>query len=205
MMALASFRLEYAGFSATEERAELWSKMLAGIDDCYILAAVTDILTTRDGFPPTVATVRRRALELSRGELVPPSGVEAWEGVRAVLAGTANGIEPRTLRAVRATAGSLADLRRSTSPAADRARFIEAFDAAVERERRERDAMPSVRAVAASARGDDALIALAAPDEEPRPESRTAEEQAEIDAARATALAAMAGLVAASTDAMGGE
>jgi hypothetical protein len=45
-----------------------------------------------------------------------------------------------------------------------------------------------------------------APDpDESRPEARTPEEQAEINAARATALAAMAGLVAASTDAMGGE
>lgn len=176
----------------------MWSEILDGVDDACLLAAVTDILATHEGYAPTVATVRRRALELSRGQLSPPSGVGAWEGVQAVLAGTSEVMEPRTLHAVRATAGSLADLRRSTSPAADRARFIEAYDAMVERERRERDAMPSVRAVADAAEVWDVMIKLTAPDpDESRPETRTPEEQAEIDEARRVALSAIAGCVAA--------
>jgi len=145
------FAHEYPGrFSTTPERAKIWRSMLREFDREVVLAAAYDLASTCD-WPPTIAQMRRRAVDLTHGELREPDAGEAWERVSRLISGEVetdselSGVEREALRRT----GQLWDLKRSSNPSADRAAFQRAFTALVEARRRDRLTLPEVRELAA--------------------------------------------------------
>ena len=127
----------------SNERHLLWMEMLKGIGDDNITAAAMHILSTRSDWPPDVALLRCTALSISNGELAAKSGAESWATILTLISGVDTPLSMRERKALDAT-GSLYDLKRSSNAAADRARYIDAYDALADRAQRTREMLPAV-------------------------------------------------------------
>jgi hypothetical protein len=148
------FSEEFEKFKMTEHRRNLWQMMTDGIPDDALLAATYKIVAEKDTWPPTIGMLRTTALALATGSLSPPAGIEAWERVLEVMGrpdGKASELGPRTQRALDIV-GGLFSLRSSDNFQSDRARFVEAFDIFVRREKEERELLPLVRDFLTAAR-----------------------------------------------------
>jgi hypothetical protein len=152
---ISIFSEEFAKFKMTESRRNIWKMMTDGIPDEALLAATYKIVAENDTWPPTIGMLRTTALALISGSLTPPTGVEAWESVIELMrrsGGKASELDSMTQRAL-CYVGGLYDLRNSNNEHSDRARFIEAFDIFVRREKEERELLPAVRNFMLTARG----------------------------------------------------
>jgi len=127
----------------SDERHRLWMELLEGIDDGSVMAAALHIVSTRSDWPPDIALLRTTALTIAAGEQAAPTGSEAWAGIATLIGGRDVDLTPRQLQALKSV-GTLYDLKRSTNSTSDRARFIEAYDAIAERERKTREMLPAV-------------------------------------------------------------
>lgn len=127
----------------------LYVEMLADIDDSLLLAAVQDLIS-KSTFLPAIAEVRQAAhalIELASGRL---DSYSAWqqvtrEIVRVGSYGTPD-LDEMTARAV-ASIGGWRAICLSETAAADRARFVAAYDTFLARERDTGRSLPGVRAL----------------------------------------------------------
>jgi hypothetical protein len=124
--------------------AAIWLKMLRDFESEPVLAAVYHLCSTRQDWPPDIATVRDKAASLANGELSPPTGAEAWERIRQKIGGMEVELTPLEKKAL-AQVSTIYDLRRSENPTADRARYCKAFDALVAKQQLERVTLPEVK------------------------------------------------------------
>lgn len=141
---LAVISLTHPGRHRPDQTAELvdaWHSLIGDLEYAHVNAALRALLQT-SSWAPTPADVRRAALEIARGP--GKTGAEAWGWVlRAVSrwgAYRSPGVDfdvpdPVTARVVAALGWQ--SLCLSENAVADRARFIEAYDAMAQQDRRE--------------------------------------------------------------------
>jgi len=140
------FMEEYPKMEISDERHQIWMTLLDGIGNEVVEGAALHILSTRSDWPPDIALLRTTALALAAGELAAMTGAESWGNILRLIGGMNVMNVPLTTReaaAFKAT-GSLYDLKRSTNTAADRARYITAYDALATRAQQTRELLPSV-------------------------------------------------------------
>jgi len=141
---------------ASDLTLEVYGRVLADIQDDLLSAAVVSVVCGAT-FYPKPAEIRRAAIALRWPDEL--TGTEAWGRVGAYIRQWPAGgrfvgqhhIDPPALpermeRAVNAI-GGLSYLRLSENIMADRARFIEVYDALATREREHAQMLPEVRAV----------------------------------------------------------
>lgn len=123
---------------------KVWYRILEDVDDENLKAAVLDLCSTEE-WPPSIAAVRARALELAAGELAPVSAYEAWDRVRkapyddtVVL----RDIEKSALNQI----GGTWELKNGTGATIHH--FVRAYDALLIKQRRIRTVLPVVASVA---------------------------------------------------------
>lgn len=140
---------EFKGkFVISDSRIKLWTALLEDIHPDLAMTAALQLCSTGREWPPTIGMMRDKALALQEGELTPPGAHEAWSHVQARIQSDEaplTDLEHEVLKQV----GTVFDLRTSQNPAADRAQFLKAFEAAVERHRIERVTPPQVKLIAA--------------------------------------------------------
>ena len=127
----------------TEERVQLWMDLLDGVGDEVVQGAALHIISTRSDWPPDIALLRTTALSIANGELAALTGAESWGNILALISGNDVPLTARETQALKAT-GSMYDLKRSSSQAADRARYIDAYDALAKRSQQTRELLPAV-------------------------------------------------------------
>lgn len=161
---------------ATMDTVGIYTRMLADLEYPAANAAVEQLLAISK-WMPTVAEIRERALSLSVGDVKP--GGEAWglvlKAIRRYGYMRTPGIDFSFDDATTAecvSAMNWQELCNSENPTADRARFIELYDALAVQHRRKQlseglPAMQRFRMLQAKRRAD----ALAPPAAEPEPRS----------------------------------
>ena len=126
---LKAFKAEYdERFEVSQDRINIWCRVLADVPDRPAIAAMMQILGENRKFPPTCGELRVQALNLSRGLIEKPSGVSAWEKVAAKINGQNVKLSEDENRALKATGKDMHMLKRSNNLASDRAVFIKIFD-----------------------------------------------------------------------------
>ena len=137
------FMEEYPKMEISDERHQIWMTLLDSIGNEVVEGAALHILSTRSDWPPDIALLRTTALALSSGELAAMTGAESWGNILRLIGGMNVPLTTREAAAFKAT-GSLYDLKRSTNTAADRARYISAYDALATRAQQTRELLPAV-------------------------------------------------------------
>jgi hypothetical protein len=135
--------------------------MLTDIDDKHGKAAVVQLCTSGQ-WPPTIADIRETALTLTDGDVVPPSPWEAWE--RVLDGAVETDIEKRALKLI----GGTWEIKHTENQGVTRSNFVKAYGELVERDRRRRLALPSVKALASSNRQKPEVTPVERQIEEPR-------------------------------------
>lgn len=130
----------------SKEGARTWQKLLVDVDDRCLEAAVADLCAT-ENWPPSIAAVRARALELQAGELAPVSAYEAWARVRESLHDDNVVLSQIEKEAKRQIGGSW-QIKNDTSGMSMN-HFVKAYDALVSKQRRLRTATPAAKQIAA--------------------------------------------------------
>ncbi len=138
----------------------VYARCLADIPDDLLSAATLRVVSEQTFFPRP-AEIRQAAIALRWPDEL--TGVEAWGRLGAWMRHWPAGgrwvgdchiepppLPPRVKRAVDAV-GGLSYLRTSEDTVADRARFVQVYDALAERERREATMLPEIRAARARA------------------------------------------------------
>lgn len=152
--ALALAAAAYPNTKYPKQTVELWCRLLVDLPDGSVEAAVLDYLAASHQFFPAPGVIRQRAISLSnREELTPP---EAWGEVRQAMSrvgfyGDPEFSGPAVERAV-ASVGGWKHLCSSENLVADRARFLEAYEAFARREREDRWRLESVKKLSGEAR-----------------------------------------------------
>lgn len=131
--------------------AKVYASALDDLDGDEVSRAITFLIKTSERLP-TVAKIRLTVLDLRHGPARP--GGDAWGDVtreiaRRGLRGEAAFADPLVAKAVSRFGWS--DLCRSENPAADRARFIELYDALCREERHVAAARPNAHSELLSA------------------------------------------------------
>jgi hypothetical protein len=145
---LRALAAAYPNFALTEQTVAIYVELLADIDPELLRAATLDLIS-RSRFFPTVAEIREAARDLRDGPQL--SGSEAWGLVIQAIRdlGYAHQAEAHErlgetiMQAVR-DIGGWGALCYSENSVADRARFIEAFDARAARRKREGVTLPQI-------------------------------------------------------------
>lgn len=139
------FLEEYgAKFAISPQRTSMWIRMLSGDNIDAIMTTAYHLVSTTPIFPPDLATFRKSLKYMERGQLSPVTGIEAWERVAEKLNGSKielNDMEKRALK----QAGGAYELRRSSNLAANRTRFVMAYDGLLRRAEEEMLATPDVK------------------------------------------------------------
>ena len=107
-----------------------WLDQLGDLEEDILLAAVRDLCGAPGQWSPSVGDIRQRAVELSLGQLAPPSGGEAW-GRACDWAGGSE-IELTDLeRCVIKRLGGSWELKHSLNPTSTRRDFLRFYDEAL--------------------------------------------------------------------------
>lgn len=143
-MAMRIFTEEYRDkFKISDNRVKIWQQMLRDFDSEAILGAAYHLVSTREDWPPDIATVRKTAAYISRGELSPPLASEAWEHLSLKIQNRPVKLTAMEKKAQQQTA-TLYELRHSSNSGADRRRFMEAFEGVLKRRDEQWLALPEV-------------------------------------------------------------
>lgn len=173
MQVLAEIRILYPMmFDVNEERAAVWSLYLRDLPDDLLLAALKHyVATAKDNYPPSVPALRHAAAQLQRKAAGVPTAFEAWEDLLEVGDGkprsrisdqldeTGRPIIEHVTRSFRhplveTVARQLGWPKfPGDNPEADRAHFVKAYDAAVNKAMDEERELPEVRAWIEQSRG----------------------------------------------------
>jgi hypothetical protein len=140
---------------------DVWGELLYDIPNLYGFAAVKELCASME-WPPTVSQIRDMALCLAEGDVVPPSPWEAWE--RVLDGNSVTAIEKRALRLI----GGTWEIKHTDNQGVTRSNFVKAYGELVERDRRRRLALPSVKALASSNRQKPEVTPVERQIEEPR-------------------------------------
>lgn len=133
---------------SNRETIMVYERALGDIPAELLTAAVMTVVA-KSTFFPSIAEIRDAAFAAIERESGLPTATEAWgavcEAVRAIgIYGTPRWKYQQTAEAVRAV-GGWESICNSDNPAADRARFIEAYNAIVARARSDARQLPEVR------------------------------------------------------------
>lgn len=140
---MAILSAAYPNFQLTPETVQVYRRMLDDIDGEVLRAAATSCIRTSKWFP-TVAELVAAATEIMANTLALPTAAEAWGQVERRmrlperLYHDGRHLRPKPLLPIiedMVTAlGGWSALRRSENMVADRARFLEGYNAMVARE-----------------------------------------------------------------------
>lgn len=143
----------YPKFELTEPTIRIYKELLADIPPEILQLAAKGVIS-ENVFFPAVAELRKKAFEIMCNHQSLPTAFEAWSKVRGFLSdgrghpivsnGKEWGIDP-LLHKVVGYVGGWTYLATSENQAADRARFIQAYEATVEREQEGARMLPQVR------------------------------------------------------------
>lgn len=147
----------YPRFDITQPTIRIYEEVLADIPP-EILQLAAKAVISESVFFPTVAELRKKAFEIMEDQHSLPSAFEAWSEARRYLSEgrghpiIGNGrdwdIDPLLDKVVR-NVGGWRHLATSENLAADRARFIQAYETTVEREQEVARMLPQVRELTA--------------------------------------------------------
>lgn len=139
----------FAAYPSRDERrqdtVELYERMLLDLDCAAANAAVARLIQSSK-FLPSIAEVRQAVHSVQAGPR--RTGLEAWGDVTRAIRYTGSYRSPKFADPIVAhVVDSLGwlELCRSTNDVADRARFVEAYDAVAARERSEQALAPALR------------------------------------------------------------
>jgi len=133
-------------FVRSVAREKLWRQMLGQYESDIILAAAWHLVSTKQKFPPNIATIRATCARFSFGELDPPNPHESWGKIQQKIQGEKVDLTELEKIALQQT-GTIFDLRKSRNPTGDRQAFMSAFKIAAEKQHRDRVTLPNVRAI----------------------------------------------------------
>ena len=146
-LCLATISASYPGrVELSMEGKKIWARLLEDVEDAHLNAAVADLCAT-EKWPPSIAEVRERALDLQAGELAPVTAYEAWDMVRRSLHETVE--LPHLTREAKKQIGGEWQIKNDSSGTAMN-HFVKAYNALVVKQRRLRTATPAAKQIAAS-------------------------------------------------------
>jgi len=123
-----------------EQTLRIYVKALEDLDRDSLLGATTDLMVTSKFFP-TVAELRRRAVEISAGGELPPDAYAAWFEIAEAAARVGRDRRPSWSHpAIGAALDQIGGYRRicdSELIGVERSHFLKAYDVLVERTLRE--------------------------------------------------------------------
>jgi hypothetical protein len=122
---------------------ETWFLLLRDLDAEATLKATMDILSEPREWPPTPGQVRDRAVDISRGKLVPISPTEAWEHVLNSSVDSSVILDENEKRALRVCGGAWA-VKTSSHVESVRMTFIAHYKALCVAEKRIAATIPEV-------------------------------------------------------------
>lgn len=143
---LAVLSESYPGrFEMTDKTERIWARLLGDLNDEHLMTAVEDLCSTED-WPPPIATVRRRAVEISLGELVSVGPYEAWEHVVDSLHAdiVLTDLEKQAFKQI----GGKWTIQSSNNASRDRDAFVRAYHDLLKKRDRLATALPRVKWVA---------------------------------------------------------
>lgn len=158
----------YADFTVDDDAINTWAMLLADMPYAVVEPAAVELMRTR-ATAPSVAAIRKRVVERS---VALPSADEAWADVRRALGQLARGEQPAWSHALIGRVArniGLYQLLDSENQTSDRARFVDLYSAAREREHAAAVAdyrvvlRPCEPALEASTLADDLCRVLALP------------------------------------------
>jgi hypothetical protein len=124
-----------------------WLDQLGDLEEDILLAAVRDLCGAPGQWSPSVGDIRQRAVELSLGQLAPPSGGEAWE--RACDWAGGSEVELTDLeRCVIKRLGGSWELKHSLNPTSTRRDFLRFYDEAIKKMIATKRAHPETKKIA---------------------------------------------------------
>lgn len=127
---------------------DTYEMLLRDIEPGLLKAAVLQVIT-ESVFFPTVAEIRQKVNEMRLKLSGVPDAYQAWAAALSCAQGRTNWRElPAGVQAtIQDVFGDTYNFKMSTTLAADRARFIEAYNATVNRETREMNLLPETRRI----------------------------------------------------------
>ena len=124
-----------------------WLDQLGDLEEDILLAAVRDLCGSPGQWSPSVGDIRQRAVELSLGQLAPPSGGEAWG--RACKWSSGSEVELTDLeRCVIENLGGKCELKHTTNPSMTRRDFLRFYDEAIKKMIAVKRAHPETKKIA---------------------------------------------------------
>ena len=129
------------------EGKKIWARLLEDVEDAHLNAAVADLCAAKK-WPPSIAEVRERALDLQAGDLAPVTAYEAWDMVRRSLHDNTVDL-PQLAREAKRQIGGEWQIK-NDSAGMTLSHFVKAYDALVVKQRRLRTATPAAKQIAAS-------------------------------------------------------
>jgi hypothetical protein len=143
--------LAYSNYVPKEGASKVYYMLLEDIPVDALEAGMKSAMVNSNGFFPDAGQWRRAALDISMAKGNTPSAIEAWGEVLQQFEDTGYYKEPKfshTLIEYIVRQMGWQNLCMSENAIADRARFLQAYDAAVLSNTQESRMLPSVRTVA---------------------------------------------------------
>ena len=140
---LKLIKFSYPRDEFTEENIRAYMAMLRDLDPQLLELAALQLLR-ESKWLPTIAEITGRVVDLALQQSGHLSGMAAYEV--AINGGRLREDHPDILRAVEMSCGDTYNMRHSSNPAADRARFLEAYAEITRKKRNEIITAPAVKA-----------------------------------------------------------
>jgi len=109
-----------------------WLDQLGDLEEDILLAAVRDLCGTPGQWSPSVGDIRQRAVELSLGQLAPPSGGEAWARACDWAVGLEVELTDIERHVIKLLGGSW-ELKSALNPTSIRRDFLRFYDEAIKK------------------------------------------------------------------------
>ena len=164
---IAAMVSAYPGrFEVVKGMPGIWLSLLSDLPADTVYGAATQLVAVSK-WPPSIADVRRLAVNLEKGRLSAPNAFEAWERVQRKSAGDDIELTDNEKRALKVI-GGMHTVKTSTAISFDRKSFCDAFDSFEQTELREAIALSEVKRLATH----NAPPATALPPAPERPDGR---------------------------------
>ena len=148
---LKLLQFSYPRQDFTKDNVTAYTMMLKDLDTELLQPAVIQLISSNTFFP-SIAEIRGKAADLVLGQEGRPSAIAAYQiAMQGDKLSFIN--QPDVKRAVVMSCGSTYDMRKSTNPTADRARFIEAYNQILGERRMDVISTPAVKAFIGAGNG----------------------------------------------------
>lgn len=124
-----------------------WLDQLGDLEEDILLAAVRDLCGAPGQWSPSVGDIRQRAVELSLGQLAPPSGGEAWGRACDWAGGSEIDLTDLERSVIKRLGGSW-ELKHSLNPTSTRRDFLRFYDEAIKKMIATKRAHPETKKIA---------------------------------------------------------